>query len=365
MINFFLSIIAVLIGIGLVIGIHELGHFFLAKYFGVKVLRFSIGFGRPLWKRVIKGTEYVIGMLPIGGYVRLLDERQGEVASSERHLTFNRQACWKRFLIILAGPFFNLLLACLAFWVVFVSGIYLTSPIIGKIVPDSIAAKGGLKPFDRIVQVDEDKTLNWGRVIGAFALKYHETDKLTVKVISATSTTPTSHRLDLRQWTMDNLRPNLITSLGIIPYQPTPAEIEKTSVYVKLSALQAAEKALQQVTFYIYFNLIILWKIMTGVLSLQSLGGPIALLEGLVGAFKQGILVYMLFISWLSVNLAVINLLPIPGLDGSHLVYILFEGIFKKPVSVRVQLLAYRLGIILLSVLMVEVVVNDLLRLLT
>lgn len=364
MINFFLSIIAVLTGIALIIGIHELGHFFSAKYFGVKVLRFSIGFGRPLYKRVVKGTEYVVGILPIGGYVRLLDEREGEVAPSEQHLAFNRQACWKRFLIIFAGPFFNLLLGWFAFWVVFVSGIYLTSPIIGEIIPGSIAAKAGLKPFNRIVQIDDQTALNWGRVIGVFALKYGEVDKITVRVVSAKNITST-HKLDVKRWSMDSLRPNLMQSLGIIPYQPTPAEIEKTSTYLKLSPIKAVARAWEQVKFFIFFNLIILWKVMSGVLSLQSLGGPITLLEGFWGAFKQGLLVYTLFTGWLSVNLAVVNLLPIPGLDGGHLVYVIFEGIFKKPVSVRVQLLAYRLGIILLIILMTQVVVNDLLRLLT
>jgi len=358
-----INIFATIIAIAIVISIHELGHFFFAKLFGVKVLRFSIGFGRPLWQRVVRGTEYVLGMLPIGGYVRLLDERESKVEANEVHLAFNRQACWKRFCIIFAGPGFNLLFAWFAFWLVFTLGIHFAIPKIGMIIPGSIAANAGILPFDQILSIDDRKTSNWGAVVMMLALKYGDVEQINVTVLPAGKTKPLVRALDVRQWSLDELHPNLIKSLGIVEYHPKASDAQLR--YLKFSPFESIWQAAKQVWFYVFFNFVIIWKMIIGVISLQSLSGPIDLLSGLFNAIKQGLLTYCFFLGWLSINLAVINLLPIPVLDGAQLCYILVESITKKSVSIRVQILAFRLGVIFIAILMVQALMNDIRRFLT
>lgn len=360
MTNFLMNFFAIIIAISLVVGVHEFGHFLIAKLSGVKVLRFSIGFGKPIWRRVIKKTEYVIGILPFGGYVRLLDERESKVEPSEQHMAFNRQSCWKRFWIIFAGPLFNLFFAWFAFWIVFTAGIQLYPPIIGAVSQGSIAYNAGIKPQDKIIQVDNQKTLNWGAVMMALVLKYGDADRITLTVLSQGSKQSSRHVLDLKSWSLDKLRPSLTKSLGIVEYRPTSTSAAVN--YLQFSPVESLWQSIKQMGFYLFFNFALLWKMITGVISLQSLSGPFGLLAGIVGATKQGFVAYCFFLGWLSINLAVVNLLPIPGLDGSHIFYILFEAIFKKPVSVRVQLLALRLGILLLGFLMIQTIINDVQR---
>lgn len=360
MLTILLHALAIILAIGIIIGIHEWGHFLFAKLSGVKVLRFSIGFGKPLWQKTVKGTEYVIARLPIGGYVRLLDEREGKVRADEVHLAFNRQSCWKRFGIIFAGPLFNLLFAWFAFWLVLTVGIHFVVPKVGTVVPHSIAANAGIKPFDQILAINDQKTRNWGSVVMVLALKYGDVNEITITVLPANQTKPLAHRLDVREWSIDKLHPNLIKSLGIVEYRPKIPGSELN--YLKFSPLESIWQAARQVWLYLFFNFVIIWKMIMGVISLQSLSGPIGLLSGLVTALKQGLLAYTFFLGLLSINLAVINLLPIPGLDGSHLFYILFESVFKKTVSVRFQLLAFRLGAILIIILMIQAFLNDVMR---
>lgn len=361
MLKFLLNMIAIVVAITFIIGIHELGHFLAAKFFRVKVVRFSIGFGKPFWSRTFRGTEYVLSVLPIGGYVRLLDDREGHTHPSERHLAFNRQTCWKKGLIILAGPLFNLLFAWFIFWVVFSAGIYFLAPRIDAIVPGSIAAYAGLKPLDKIIAVDDQKVSNWSDIIMSLGLKYGDVDKIKVTTLSSTQSTLFIYNLDVAHWSLDKLHPDLIRSLGIIHY-PHKKVVDAERNYLKLKPFSAIGYAIKQVWFYLEFNFVIIWKMITGVISWQSLSGPIGILSGLIGAIKQGILIYCFFLGLLSTNLAVINLLPIPGLDGAQLCYILFEGVSKKPVSLRFQILAFRLGMILLAILITQAILNDLMR---
>jgi regulator of sigma E protease len=362
MTNFFINFLAILTAIALLVGIHEFGHFLFAKLANVRIMRVSIGFGKPIWSCVKEKTEYVIGLLPFGGYVRLLDERDQKVTSHELKFAFNKQSCWKRFWIIFAGPLFNLLFAWLTFWIVFTAGIHFFSPTIATVINGSIAANAGIKPMDTIIQVNDRKTLNWGSIVMTLALNYGSANKATITVISKDTKQTSTHILNLQHWSLDKLHPSLIKSLGIIEYRPPHAEIAPN--LLKFSPTESLWQSAKQIGFYFLFNIAILWKMLTGVISIQSLTGPFGLFSGIIGATQQGWLTYCFFLGWLSINLAVVNLLPIPGLDGAHLCYILFEAIFKKPVSVHVQVLALRLGIILLTLLMLQAVLNDILRLL-
>jgi len=160
---FITNTLALLVTLGVLIAFHEFGHFWTARKLGVKVLRFSIGFGKPLWLRRYgpDQTEYVIAAFPLGGFVKMLDEREGEVPKEELHRAFNRQSVWRRFAIVAAGPIFNFIFAILAFWLMYLIGVPGVAPIVGEVKPDSVAAVAGIHTGDRITEVNGVKTPTW------------------------------------------------------------------------------------------------------------------------------------------------------------------------------------------------------------
>src|SRR5262245_13767355 len=154
--EFLIAIAAFIVAIGVLVSVHEFGHYWVARRLGIKVLRFSIGLGKPLWKRVLgkDQVEYVIAVVPLGGYVRLLDEREGNVPPHELPRAFNRQPVWKRIAVLLAGPAFNLVFAVAMYWILFTAGVPALKPIVGDVMPDSIAARAGLRYEDTILAID-------------------------------------------------------------------------------------------------------------------------------------------------------------------------------------------------------------------
>jgi regulator of sigma E protease len=329
----------------LLIGWHEYGHFTAAKLLGVKVIRFAIGFGKPLWlKQSRDKTEYAICALPVGGYVKLADD-------------LLEQPIYKRFIIILAGPFFNIILGVMLYWLVFVIGIIQPLPIIGKIEVGSLADKGGLSANQQIIAVDNYTTQTWAAVVLRIIIHLGTNDQLIITTKDASQKT-TSHKIALRNWRLDALKPNPLSSLGIAP--------EKIATQFHLRqyrAYPAFTVALHETYFYWQSNVVVLKKLLTGVLSIQSLMGPLGLLTTSLQAAQQGFVIYLSFIAFISISLAFINFLPIPGLDGCYLVYLFIEALRRKPVSIHLQVLLLRLGFIALTVLMIQALMNDLLRL--
>lgn len=365
MLEFIFAVLAFIVAVLILIGVHEFGHFVAARCCGVKVLRFSIGFGKALYRWYDKqGTEYVVALLPLGGYVKLLDEREAPVASKDRARAFNNRPLYQRFIILIAGVFFNLVFAMLAFWFVYTAGIVFIKPVIGAVTPNSIAAQAGLKAGDELLAIGKRNTNHWAAVSMALVMHYGEQGKLafTVREPSAKQTRIREMDVDLRQWRLDALHPNPLGSLGIVPYYPKPLPPTLLSKQ-KFSILTAWRPALEQVRDFVTFNLAVLYKMVVGVISWHSLGGPVSIFQAAVLAAGQGAIVYINFLALLSISLAVVNLLPIPGLDGAQILYLLYEFLRRKPVSVAVQLLLFRLGIIFLVILMLQVMLNDLLRL--
>lgn len=351
---------AFLVTILIIVGVHEWGHFAVATLCKIKVLRFSIGFGKALWRFQSKqGTEYVIALIPLGGYVKLLDEREGLVSSEERPYAFNYRPLYQRFLVILAGSFFNLLCSLLAFWWVLSMGITYVKPIIGSVKADSLVAQAGLQAREEIIAIDGHPTPHWAAIAMALIRHYGEQGKLTITVQKPDEMQVRSHTtsIDLRQWKLNALRPDPLGSLGIIPYRSS--HLLHTLHY---SPLAAWKPAFEQLTTFVNFNIVIVYKMVTGVISWQSLGGPLTIWDATVLAADQGLVVYINFLGLLGASIALINLLPIPGLDGAQLIYLAIEGIRRRPVSTAVQLLFFRLGLILLSLLMLQALMNDLLR---
>jgi regulator of sigma E protease len=451
MLNIIISIIGVIITILLVVGVHELGHFLVAKWSGVKVLRFSIGFGKALYTCHDKsGTEYVLAAIPLGGYVKMLDEDEADVPSNEKHLAFNRQPIYKKMAIIAAGPIFNLLFAFVIYWVLFVVGFTSVAPIIGKIVPHSVAAEAGLEPQQEILRIDDKYTNSWMSIIVNLLSRAGDNDTLKIAVRNINTDSPKDYRLDLANWHMDKLRPDPLASLGITPYEPiipnvigkvitgSPAEkaglqkddqivainekpvtdwitmvdrfiahpeetlhfsVKRHNQIIKLPVTIGASRnifwqttgylgmapafdwpknmlrsnkygpvtalshAWQDVELFSNMNFIVFGKMITGKISLESLGGPITIFESAGSALNNGLMPFFSFLAFLSISIGIINIIPIPGLDGGHLLFQVIEFVTRRPMAQRAQLLLYRFGLIALLLLMVQALVNDILRL--
>lgn len=450
MLSILLSVFGILFTILFVIGTHEYAHFLVARLFKVKVLRFSIGFGKTLFSwRDKHNTEYVFALIPLGGYVKMLDEREGKVAAEALPYAFNRQSFYKKCLIVLAGPCMNILCALGLYWLIMVIGFTTIKPIIGSIAPHSIAAMSGLKPQQIITHVDGHPTLTWTSVLLRLIAHVGNHDHLQLQVISSEQQV-SHHALDLSQWQLNALTPDPLGSLGIMPFMPTipltigvvadasPASQAKLQVgdtilainnqplksfgelthyvnahplatiilsikrnekiiqvpvtlaskqsfffkktgylgiapelsstqkwfhHIQYSPLAAIPKAYQALYDLIYFNVVVFGKLITGKLSLQSLGGPITIFEGASDAFHLGLLSFINFLAFLSVAVGVINLFPIPGLDGGHILIYCIEAIIRRPLPDHIILNIYRLGFLLILFIFIQAITNDLLRL--
>lgn len=449
--DFFLQFLAFVITILVLVSIHEAGHFVVAKMLGVKVIRYAIGFGKSLYRHVGKsGTEYVIGLIPLGGYVKLLDEREVIVPQDEQAATFNHQPLWARTLIVLAGPLTNLLFAIFSFWLMFMIGVTSLRPIIGDVIPSSIAAQAGLQKGQQIEKVDHQVTPTLQKAVVAIVERLGEKNTMTIEASLPPLTTSAIYKLNLQGWSVNDLNPDPLKSLGIVPYRPDlPAVLDvvqnngpaakaglkpndkilsingqpvkdwytlleyvqkhprekivvtyerngelfntnlvigqnfsfgvkpvgRLGVKTKTAALpdsvkverrypplEALQHAVKDTWEYLLFNMIILKKMVMGQISLSTLGGPIAIFQTADLAFKQGVSVFLGFLGLISIMLAFLNFLPIPGLDGGHLFNFLIEFITGKPVPLKYELISIRIGFFLLLIIMVMATLNDILR---
>jgi regulator of sigma E protease len=366
MLHVFISIIGILITIFFVIGTHEFAHFYTARLLGVKVLRFSIGFGKTLYRRVDKkGTEYVLALIPLGGYVKMLDENEGFVSPQEKQLAYNTQPYYKKFLIVLAGPLTNIFCALILYWMIFMIGFTTIKPIIGNVVPQSIAALGGLKTNQEIIQVDDKNTRDWAGFV--LRLVLHAGDQDTIQITTTNEKNNVDkHSLNLKTWHLDGLTPDPLTSIGIIPFinkgplLKWPQKYLRKIQYTPLPALAQAGKQLYNFT---YFNFVLMGKLISGKLSLQSLGGPITIFDTAGNALNLGLIAFLGFLAFLSISIGVINLLPIPGLDGGHLFLQTIEWIIRRPVPEKILNNLYRLGFLILFFVLLVSLINDVLRL--
>ncbi|MGH8272249.1 MAG: RIP metalloprotease RseP [Gammaproteobacteria bacterium] len=445
-----ISIVAFLVAVAILVTVHEFGHFIVARLLGVKVLRFSIGFGRPLlrWQRGT-GTEYVISMLPLGGYVKLLDEREGEVPEADRARAFNRQAIWRRAAILLAGPGFNLLFAVFAYWIVFMAGIPGIKPVLGPIVPDSPAAHAGMVAHDTILAVDGERTPTWQAARLAMLNGVMLEQPLVLKVATPAGATRT-HTLrygDIKALTAPG---GLLPGLGLAPWLPPIApvlgriepegaaaraglaagdrilavngkpaasweDVVKTvqaepnrrliftverdgrkielpvvagvreeggkrtgyigaaaqlpEDYAKdlraeyrlapLAALGAGASRTGEVTVV---TAVMLYRMATGGASLANLSGPINIAQYAGAWAEAGIVPFLFFLALISISLGILNLLPIPLLDGGQLLYLGIECVRRRPLSERAEAVGQRLGLSFLVILIGFAVFNDLSR---
>ena len=449
MLSIIWSFVAFIVALGVLITVHEFGHFWVARRCGVKVERFSIGFGKSLWRhRDRQGTEFVIALIPLGGYVKMLDERVESVPAELRHQAFNNKAVWQRASIIAAGPVANFLFAIFAYWVVFIHGVPGVRPVIGEILNGSVAAEAQIAPGMELKAVDGIETPDWDAVRMALVGKIGDSSTtLTVARFGEDATQ--EKQLDLRNWQFEPDKQDPVVALGIRPRGPqietTLAEVQANSPASE-AGLQAGDRIVkvdgqplsQWQTFvtqvrdnpgksmalevdrggdaitltmtpearsgskgegfagviprivplpeeyrtvrqYGAFAAIgeasvktwqlmkltvsMLGKLITGDVKLNNLSGPISIAQGAGLSAEYGLIYYLMFLALISVNLGIINLFPLPVLDGGHLLFLAIEKIKGGPVSERVQDFSYRIGSILLVLLMGLALFNDFSRL--
>ncbi|EEO82016.1 inner membrane zinc RIP metalloprotease [Yersinia pestis biovar Orientalis str. India 195] len=445
------SLAAFIVALGILITMHEFGHFWVARRCGVRVERFSIGFGKALWRRTDRqGTEYVIALIPLGGYVKMLDERVEAVAPELRHQSFNNKTVLQRAAIVSAGPIANFLFAIVAYWLVFIIGVPSVRPVIGDISPQSIAAQANISSGMELKSVDGIETPDWDSVRLALISRIGD-KQMQVGVAPFGSDNVVEKTLDLRQWQFEPDKQDPVVALGIIPRgpqiesvlaevqpgsaaqkaglqagdrivkvngqlldrwqtfvlqvrdnpgQPLVLDIERESTPLSLTLIpdtksvgenrsegfagvvpkviplpdeyktirqygpftavyQAGDKTWQLMRLTVSM----LGKLITGDVKLNNLSGPISIAQGAGLSAEYGLVYYLMFLALISVNLGIINLFPLPVLDGGHLLFLAIEKLKGGPVSERVQDFSYRIGSILLVLLMGLALFNDFSRL--
>ena len=443
------SLFFFIIALATLIAIHEFGHFWVARRCGVKVLKFSIGFGKPIWQKTANdGTQYILAAIPLGGYVKMLDEREGEVPAEQLDQAFNRQSLGKRTAIVAAGPIANLLFAIAAYWLIFVLGIPGIKPIINDVVADSPAAFAQLLPGDHIKKINGELTPTWSSVNRSLMAIAEQGGEAALLV--ETQGSERIRRIDIAQQSLLTDKPeNIITQLGLTPtlYDLNPVvgktmpgqaaelaglktgdiilsaneqEVRTWDAWVKIikanpeteltvlirrhnevvtvlltpnrseqgtgfigAGVEASATVMPEVLkseqrYGAVLGLVkavqMTWQMssltvksfaamLKGELSTKNLGGPISIAQFAGASADKGVIPFISFLAIISISLGILNLLPIPILDGGHLMLYFFEWVRGKPVSEALQLQGQKIGFILLLTLMFFAFFNDLSRL--
>ena len=347
------TIISTIIVLGILVFVHELGHFSLAKRLGVGVLTFSLGFGPRLIGRTMGETQYQISAVPLGGFVKLIGENpEEEVKEEDRHRSFSAQPIWKRTLIISAGPFFNFFLAVVLFSAINLFGIPFFPSKIGDVSPGLPAEKAGLRKGDVVLSVDGENVSKWDDL--SKIIRNSKGKNLTIKVKRNSET------LEMNVTPQSSKVKNLFgeeVSLFMIGITPSDEVLVE-----KVGPFEAIGSGLFQTWQGIKLTVIGIVKLIQRVIPAKTIGGPILIAQLAGEQAKRGLLSLLLFMSILSINLGVINLFPIPILDGGHFLFLGLEAILRKPISIKKMEMAQQVGLIFIILLMLFAFYNDLIR---
>lgn len=353
--TYFVSAIVVL---GALIIVHELGHFLMARRMGVGVEKFSIGFGPEIWSKKVGETLYRVAAAPLGGYIKMVgDEEEAPeegAASPDPEKAFNKKPVWRRLLIVSAGPFANLIFAGLVFSAVYMIGIHVPDTKIRTVLKDSVAQNAGFVADDRITAINGAPVENWGQMADVIAASAGKELKIAVERVGAGTLTlaviPTSEKS--KTIFGEEI---LVGRIGI-----SPGEIFKR--YNPFEALWLGFKKTWEVCV---LTLMVIVKIFQNVVPADTIGGPLMIFKIAGDQAQAGILPLLMFMGVLSVNLGILNFLPIPVLDGGHIVFFLLEAVKGSPVSLRGREIAQQVGLFLLISLMAFTFYNDITRFLT
>lgn len=457
-----INIAALIVTLGILVTVHEFGHFWVARRCGVKVLRFSIGFGKAVKTWVGKdGTEYVIAPIPLGGYVKMLGQEDTSMADleaitdAERQQSFSGKPLWQRMAIVAAGPLANFLLAIVVFWGINVGyGLSGTAPVIATVSAGSPAWDAGLRAGDEITAIDGVPTTLWQQVTMQLLERLGESGTLQIQAIPAGETAAREFRVALLNWQSDTAEPNPLGSLGLVQYEipavieglveggaaardglvpgdrileavgqpvtgwvqwvqlvraspdhPLEVLVQRGSDQVALTVVPDRVTAedgssmgsigafvqefdlyaslpperIREVNYNVFTALIpavqetwdksvfvldSMKKMLLGLISVKNINGPITIAQVAGDTATYGLEVYLGFLAVLSISLGVLNLLPIPVLDGGHLLYYTVEAVIRRPVPERIQAMGLQLGLLLISGVMVLAIYNDVSRLL-
>ncbi len=441
-----------IVAIGLLVSFHEFGHFWVARQVGVKVLRFSIGFGKVVWswQKTPDSTEYVLSAIPLGGYVKMVDEREGEVKPEDLPYAFNRQPLWARSAIVFAGPLFNLVLAVFLFWCVFIIGETGMRPITAEPTPDTIAAQASIEEGDEIIAVNGEPTPTWMLAISQIIEKALTGDsgiELTIKTPDGFEAARVLNlpekieepeqlykQLGLKPWSpvippvigkvmpdgaaaqaglqtgdvlikadgekikdwmewveyvqqrpgkpieLEIERDGVRLTMTVTPKKITTEEgreigrigagvkipeqlIESLKVTYTLGSIEAIPKAFERTWFFAASTLKMMGKMLVGKASVKNLSGPISIAQYAGQSAEMGLTPFLKYLALISVSLGVLNLLPIPMLDGGHLLFFLIEAIKGGPVPEKIQMFFQQVGLLMLLSLMLLAMFLDVERL--
>jgi len=346
------AIISALIGLGILIVIHELGHFLLAKKTGVGVLTFSIGFGPRLLGKKVGETEYLLSAFPLGGYVKMVGEDpEEEVREVDLQRSFSHQNLAKRTAIVAAGPVFNLLLAVAIFIWIFVSyGVPVLTNRVGGVEPGSPAAKAGIQRGDRIVGVDGQTVKGWAEL--SRHIKESQGKPLSIRLQRE------GRELDITVQPVKREGRNIYGEKQEVWAIGIASEV----VIEKSNPLAGLGQAFYKTGEYSVLTLIALYKMIKGEVSPKNLGGPLLIAQMAGQQAREGLASFFFFLAILSVNLGVLNLLPIPVLDGGHLLFFLLEWIRGRPLELKHRERAQQIGVFILILVMIYAFYNDIAR---
>jgi regulator of sigma E protease len=456
------NVLALIVTLGILVTFHEFGHYWVARKCGVRVLRFSIGFGKPFTSWTDKdGVEWAIAPIPLGGYVKMLGQEdlspvsEDDIPANLRRESFAYKPLWQRMAIVAAGPIANFILAAVVFWIINVSyGITGVAPVVHSVVEDSPAALAGIQPGDEIVAVDGEPTIIWQQVTLQLLSRLGETGGVTLSVVPLGLSAPMDITVPVSDWLARDTAPDPLGSLGIVQWEippviaevvaggraeaggllagdeilavngmpvrgwlhwvevirsspeldlnvvvqrgtdvvqltlrPARTEVDDGAVVgtigagvrnttmaelipadrqreIRFNAITAIGPALTETWDKSVFVLDSIKKMVVGLISVKNINGPITIAQVAGETASYGLDVYLGFLAILSISLGVLNLLPIPVLDGGHLLYYAIEGIIRRPVPERLQELGLQLGLLLISGIMVLAIYNDVTRLL-
>ncbi len=353
--SFSRTLISFVVSLGILIFIHEFGHFLAAKIFRVKVERFSLGFGPRLLGKEIGDTDYRISAFPLGGYVKMLGESTDEDIPEElQPVSFSHQLLRHRITIVAAGPGFNLVLAVFLYAFIFgLFGLTKTTTHIGSVTPDSPAAAAGLQANDKVLEVEGVPVQEWSEL--SHLIQESGGKPIQLKMQRGDDTFTVQLTPEIKETS---------TILGEKISRPLIGIVASNNVIVeKINPLQAGYYAITQTIGMIKLTFVVLGKLIVGTISPKTLAGPIGIAQMSGEVAKAGPLAFLSFLALLSINLGILNLLPIPILDGGHLLFFLFEAVMGKPLSIKKRELAQQVGLFLLILLMVFVFYNDIYRL--
>ncbi|WP_019027073.1 sigma E protease regulator RseP [Colwellia piezophila] len=451
MIDFLWNLASFVVALGILVTVHEYGHFWVARKNGVKVERFSIGFGRAIWRKVGKdGTEYVLALIPLGGYVKMLDERVDDVQPEDKDKTFNSKSVYQRIAIVAAGPLANFAFALFALYLMFLIGVPSVKPVIGQIASNSIASKAQLTGNSEIISVGGNNTRDWQEVNLALIAAIGD-NQIEIKTQQSDSQYVSTFVLDTSQWKFSPDKTSALTSLGITPFRPKvhnelavvaedspaalggflvgdkliavnkvvttdwlafakeikrfpqkevlitinrqgetmtlsvfPNAIEQSGVLVgyigvapkvdawpqsllielRYGPIEAIKESAQRTWNLTSLTFSMIGKLITGDVSLKNLSGPIGIAQGAGNSAGHGFVYFLGFLALISINLGIINLLPLPVLDGGHLLYYVIELFTGKEVPEKVQEVGFKFGALALLMLMAIGLFNDFSRVL-